>query len=1270
MSHVPLARKFSLVPEPYQREDIGFDEIWAGLQHGERLGWDTLVQQYRVVILADAGAGKTHELRSSAERIIAEGKPAFFIRIEDIDEDFAAAFEIGSEDVFNSWLNGTGEAWFFLDSVDEIRLSEQRAFETAINAFATRILDARQRAHIYISSRPYAWRTALDRTLIERVLPFERRLLEATGGDDEVGGETNSAQSAEDSNGGPDGAALKLYMLAALDDLDIRQFAYHQGVSDVDAFLTSLERGALLPIARLPFDLQDLIAAWLEKGTLGARLAVLQSGICRQLTQDPSILGLPSLSLERSLDAVRLLAMAVVLTGISSIRLPGSRAREAIDAEALLQRWSAAEVGALLTTGVFGDPIYGEVRFRHREVRELLAAEWAASLIDRVGGRAQLDLLIFRSQYGQEVLPPRLRPLLPWLILFDAETRDRVLALNPEIAAEGGDASQLPLEVRQTLLTKLIEQVVTPTSPLRGLDNSAIARIAQRDLEGQVLALLKQHHDNDDAIFVLGRLVWQGEMAGCVDTLSAIAADPLRGIYSRIVSVRAVATVGSPKQLHCLWRQLNAGLLPLPRRLLAELADQSPANENLPALLLDSIQLLEQRQEFEGTGLTGAVCSFVGRFPKNSSEANEAPLVALAVGFREFLSLQPHIERGECRISKEFQWLMKPALLVAERLIAVKSPAALSDPILAILAAAPELRYWRSHNDDDLKSTLGPLVQGWDELNDALFWWTVSECRQSKPPRGGVVVDDWPITWLGHFWAFDTASFSRTLAWIRERKLGDDRLVALARAFRTYAENDRPADWASQLREAVEGDPILTSALEAKLNPPVSQDALDYQQREKQRRRKRNIRDRKHAVSRAGFVSDVIANPDDVRSPPGLKPGEISGAQYHLLRIIEGEGLRSTRAQGADWERLVPEFGIEVATAYRDAALAHWRAFKPGLRSEGANTNSIPYALVFAMAGLDIELGDIPTPTLERGEVRRALRYATWELNGFPRWLEALYRAWPKIGRDFIWKEVEWELSNSRFDQPSHYILSDIVYYGSWLHAEIGPLIYSWLKSEHPPNDDCLRNCRTIIMGSGILPADLATLARLKVADPSTPLGQLPTWFAMWADYEPATAIVALNNLLTAGAPTEPTSFALEFLVGLLGGRRENSPVFGSFRTPTFLKELYLLMHRTIPVAEDIDRVGKGVYSPTLRDDAQDARERLLGLLHEIPGELTYRAILELAEIHPEPRFRDYMRTRAARHAVNDDDVHPWTLSQLAEQARRLSALPRVGATEAGDAKD
>ena len=72
------------------------------------------------------------------------------------------------------------------------------------------------------------------------------------------------------------------------------------------------------------------------------------------------------------------------------------------------------------------------------------------------------------------------------------------------------------------------------------------------------------------------------------------------------------------------------------------------------------------------------------------------------------------------------------------------------------------------------------------------------------------------------------------------------------------------------------------------------------------------------------------------------EPGGFGNGQYYLFREVVGSGPRTNRTQGADWKSLIDDFGNDVARAFRDAAIAHWRLYKPGLRSEGADTSSIP----------------------------------------------------------------------------------------------------------------------------------------------------------------------------------------------------------------------------------------------------------------------------------------------------------------------------------------
>lgn len=1238
---VPLSRQFAPISRAYQTEDLSLGEAWQSFAGGERKAWGDLLAQFRVVILAEAGAGKTYELMAAARKMAGEGRPAFFIRIEDIDADFENAFETGDAAAFRDWLAGSEEAWFFLDSVDEVRLGNPRAFEDAIRTFGAKIRDARQRAHVIISSRPYAWRSALDRALIEEVLPFASGDAKAETADDSEGGAAMAVSQVESE----DGTSVELYFLAPLTDADISLFSKHCGVVDTGPFLDAVKRGALTPLAQRPFDLQELVESWTARGAFGSRLDVLQTSIGHHLG---ALTGTP---LARARTAVDELAVAAVLTGKSSFRLPGGGGATAIQVEDLLAGWSDAEIASLLETGLFSEAVYGEVRFRHREIKELLAATWFAARMVDPSARDHLYTLIFRSQFGQTSLALRLRPILPWLILLDDGLRDAVLSEYPEVAVEGGDPASLPLAVRRTMLSALIDRLIEPASMVNGLDNSEVARIAQTDIGSEVLKLIADHRTNDDALFVLARLVWQGKLTICVPSMVDVALDAGRGIYTRLVAIRAVGSVGQPSTLLALWRDLAAHADLLPRRLLAELLDHALGTAEAVDLILASVDHLEPHKEFEVTGLRQGFTALIDRLPAPTNSAAD-PSTRLIMGFAGMLARAPHVEPKDCQISEEYAWLVGPALHVIERLVDARHPAALSPQVLSVLAGAASLRFWKTERYGERTSTLGKTVPQWVELNDKLFWWTVDHRRQGSAEP---LVDDWPVTWMDHFWAFELDSLSRTLSWIPSRS-GDDQMVALSRSVRTYVEGGKQASSLTALKAEVAGSPELEAALEQKLNPPPSAASEKYERYERDRIRKKRERDDEDARLRAEFRARLIADPAAVRQPPGLEVGQLGVDQYNLMRFLESDGMGSTWSDGADWRRLIPEFGTDVATAYRDGAVNAWKAYNPGLRSDDWDGNRTPYVLIFAMAGLSFELQDPAalqalTPKL----AQRAFRYALRELNGFPKWFEPLYRSKPNAGRTFLWNELRWELENTQPDQALHYVLSRIVYYAPWLHKELASTVLTWLQGHEPATLEALDHCRAIVMGGASEPSVIANLAKSKLANATTPDAHRPTWQALWIDADQAGGLPDLKARLDRGDISDPEAFCTALCVALLGRFRTASPLFWTFRTPSALKDFYLLTHQQIRVADDLHRANTGVYSPTARDDAQDARERLLGLLSELPGQLAYEAIRDLADAHPDPHYKNYLGAKARRRAEAEADLPSWKVLEVAKLANRVA---------------
>jgi hypothetical protein len=74
------------------------------LSRESRSAGTRLLDERRVLILADPGAGKTFEALTRARKIHEGGKKAFFVRIEAIDAAFESAFEVGAAEEFVAWL--------------------------------------------------------------------------------------------------------------------------------------------------------------------------------------------------------------------------------------------------------------------------------------------------------------------------------------------------------------------------------------------------------------------------------------------------------------------------------------------------------------------------------------------------------------------------------------------------------------------------------------------------------------------------------------------------------------------------------------------------------------------------------------------------------------------------------------------------------------------------------------------------------------------------------------------------------------------------------------------------------------------------------------------------------------------------------------------------------------------------------------------------------------------------------------------------------------
>ena len=164
---IDLRRRFRdlLNVEPEQRE-LEETDILASLGEmgfGSGIGWPELLEHPRVVILAEAGAGKTTEMREQARALVEEGRFAFYVPLESLDrEQMTGLFLQRDRDQFEAWkADGQEPAWFFLDAVDELKLTKGR-LDRALLRFSRDIHRHLVRVRMVDSSRPSDWRSSAD----------------------------------------------------------------------------------------------------------------------------------------------------------------------------------------------------------------------------------------------------------------------------------------------------------------------------------------------------------------------------------------------------------------------------------------------------------------------------------------------------------------------------------------------------------------------------------------------------------------------------------------------------------------------------------------------------------------------------------------------------------------------------------------------------------------------------------------------------------------------------------------------------------------------------------------------------------------------------------------------------------------------------------------------------------------------------------------------------------------------------------------------------
>ncbi|MEK8027512.1 hypothetical protein [Pseudaquabacterium rugosum] len=331
-----MDRTFKDLRQPSDKDE-SFESAWNERFDEAGISWDELLKSKRILIVSEAGAGKTYECESKARELFDRGEPAFFLSLESLAAVGIVATLFGdAQKRFTDWLDSASQiAYFFLDSIDELQLVHG-SFKNALHRFAQDAKGALARATVVITARP----VSIDRLAFRNILPVPAPVRQADLQDEFI--RIAMAEPSKTENNGP--PAIREVELLPLTSSQIMEFAATKGVQSPEALLSAVDAKHAREFARKPQDLIELCDDWREHGGLRTHSQQIQAHVHARLAARPERRERAELSPAKVQRGAQRLALAVILCRRLTIRYSaGSDADSSgappIDPRELLADW-------------------------------------------------------------------------------------------------------------------------------------------------------------------------------------------------------------------------------------------------------------------------------------------------------------------------------------------------------------------------------------------------------------------------------------------------------------------------------------------------------------------------------------------------------------------------------------------------------------------------------------------------------------------------------------------------------------------------------------------------------------------------------------------------------------------------------------------------------------------------------------------------------------------------------------------------------------------
>lgn len=1252
MSYVQLNRRFSKWRnEQASDEDFSlFEQSFTG-----STTWDDLLKHQRVILLAEAGSGKSRELEERARQLLVAGQFAFHATVQNVaKEGLAGAIDGPSRARLAVWQNSVRTGWFFIDSVDEAKLDHIR-FVDALRKIRDGLGNGLARARIILSGRYAGWEFRADLQRLAQGLPFAQH---TDAGRTEPARvlarilrnefqRTSKAEKPEEP---------LVVLMVPLDREQVRLFAQGQGVQQLDEFMSALDHDNLWVLAKRPLDLGWLVDYWRRNQRFGRFAEMLEASVRARLHEEnPERGSRDEIELIRGMAALQRIAATMVFGRNDRIEIPDTEFTDetsnAFRLRDILPDWPTEQLPMLLSRPIFDPASPGQVRLHNDNkgtVRGFLAAGWLKERLEKNVPRSRIFALLFGDADGTPIVLPSAKETAAWLSAWNDDVAREVVRRDPSLLLTAGDPTSLSTEVRLAALEATFAELAAGVTRYHQLDPDVVRRFSNPDIVPALKAGWTTHGDNAEVRRRILNMIDFGRLADAADLPRAVVNGAFSDLTTLVLGIRALGVVGEPSDLEGLAKKVLTNSLSKQPAVLWEAIDVLwPRHISVDGFLSIIRELNESAEQFgwRGEGLIRRLESPSG-------------LRALVKGLIDMLADEPGQDEDK---SPDEQRVAPLLLQAAATALLRQSPRKVLDPLLVDVALRlnGDQLSGRRFEDPEFQ----PLLHASAERRRIGLWLAAEKLKDHPHLRGMS---------LANMWQLDIAGWSAGLReedipWLLEdARRGDTRLkrrLALSALLCFWRDTGKPKDLLARIRDAAAEMQELKQYVEDWTRPPeLSTDEIEDRKKINRLKKKREREEEKRHKWWLEFIHRLRANPEQLRTPPpDLEPGTVDPRLFNIWELLYAATADRTGYAIDSFGPLGDLLGNDVVHETTAALSKFWRTRKPTLASskprDERNTVSKFDSMGITGISFEAKANILWAHELTSEEATTAAQLSTLELNGFPHWLSQLAAVWPDEVAAVFLREA---MDHLAVIPDQHGFLDKVAYADARLSALVGPALMNHVTEQDDLRGPPLQKAFDVIgraLSDIAVPPTFADMALARfVSEETAEDAAIYLGFAIRTN--PEASIEAFSTKLDALEPGDQEILVENVLPAMFGERGIRGGMNPGVLPFAVLERLARIAFGTIRPEEDIRH--KGVFSPGARDYAERARSSLFRQLYETPGRETLDA---LKRIGADPNLQfpaDRLAELAYGRASADAEHEPWSASEAFDLERTFDPAPRT----------